>query len=126
MMGVEVLGTLVDSRERGQRKVALLHGLGAGRSATKGKGDPEVAQTYTRARQLCHHLDDPHHLFPTLRGLWNYSHARAELQTAQALGEQLLTLAQQVHETAMRMAAHMALGTTLFMRGVVAAAHTHF
>src|SRR5438093_5135461 len=32
----------------------------------------------------------------------------------------------QVHETAMRMAAHIALGTTLFMRGTVAAAHTHF
>jgi predicted ATPase len=51
---------------------------------------------------------------------------RAELQTAQALGEQLLTLAQQVHDTAMLMAAHRALGTTLFMRGAVAAAHTHF
>jgi hypothetical protein len=68
----------------------------------------------------------PHHLFPALRGLWNYAHARTELQTAQALGEQLLTLAQQGHDPAMRMAAHMALGTTLFMRGAVAAAHTHF
>src|SRR5215831_8603726 len=56
----------------------------------------------------------------------NNYHVRAELQTAQALGEQLLTLAQQVQDTAMLMTAHRALGNTLFMRGAVAAAHTHF
>jgi predicted ATPase/DNA-binding winged helix-turn-helix (wHTH) protein len=121
-----VLTTLPETRERVQREVEMLIALGAALIATKGQGDPEVAQTYTRARQLCHHLDEPHHLFPTLRGLWHYYHVRAELQTAHALGEQLLTLAQQGHETAMRMAAHRALGTTLFMLGAVAAAHTHF
>ena len=51
---------------------------------------------------------------------------RAELQTAHAPGEQLLTLAQQVQDTVMLMAAHRAFGTTLFMLGAVAAAHTHF
>src|SRR5207249_3833405 len=124
--GLAPLATRPEPRERVQRELELLLALGAALRATKGQGDPAVAQTYTRARQLCHHLDEPHHLFPTLRGLWNYSHARAELQTAQALGEQLLMLAQQGHDPGMRMAAHMALGTTLFMRGAVAAAHTHF
>jgi predicted ATPase len=124
--GLELLATLPETRERVQREVDLLIALGAALRATKGQGAPEIAQTYKRARQLCHHLNDPHRLFLTLRGLWNSSHARAELQTAQALGEQLLTLAQQGHDTAMRMAAHMALGTTLFMRGAAAAAHTHF
>ena len=124
--GVELLATLPETRERVQREVDMLIALGAARIATQGYAAPEVAQTYTRARQLCHHLDDPHQLFPTLRGLWNYYHVRAELQTAYALGEQLLTLAQQVHDTAMLMAAHRAVGTTLFMLGAVAAAHTHF
>ena len=124
--GVELLATLPETRERVQREVDMLTALGAARIATQGYAAPEVAQTYTRARQLCHHLDDPHQLFPTLRGLWNYYHVRAELQTAYALGEQLLTLAQQVHDTAMLMAAHRAVGTTLFMLGAVAAAHTHF
>ncbi len=121
-----VLTTLPETRERVQREVEMLIALGAALIATKGHGAPEVAQTYTRARQLCHHQDDPHQLFPTLRGLWLYYHVRAELQTAHALGEQLLTLAQQVQDTAMLMAAHRALGTTLFMLGAVAAAHTHF
>ena len=74
----------------------MLIALGASLLATKGYAAPEVGQTYTRARQLCQHLEDPHQLFPVLRGLWNYYHVRAELQTAHALGEQLLTLAQHV------------------------------
>jgi predicted ATPase len=61
-----------------------------------------------------------------LRGLWNYYCVRAELQTAHALSEQLLTLAQQAQDSAMLLAAHRALGTTLFFLGTVASAHTHF
>jgi predicted ATPase len=61
-----------------------------------------------------------------LRGLWNYYQVRAELQTAHTLGEQLLTLAQQFQDSAMLVAAHRALGSTLFQRGAVAAAHMHF
>src|SRR5262245_42686209 len=124
--GVELLTTFPETRERGQREVDMLITLGAALLVTKGYAAPEVAQTYTRAQQLCQHLDDPHQHFSTLRGLWNNYHVRAELQTAQTLGEQLLTLAQQVHDTAMLMTAHRALGNTLFMRGAVAAAHTHF
>ena len=61
-----------------------------------------------------------------LRGLWNYYIVRAELQTAHALGEQLLTLAQQAQDAAMLLAAHRALGSTLFWLGAVASAQTHF
>jgi predicted ATPase/DNA-binding winged helix-turn-helix (wHTH) protein len=124
--GVELLTTLPETRERVQREVEMLIALGAALLVTKGYAAPEVAQTYTRAQQLCQHLDDAHQQFSTLRGLWNNYHVRAELQTAHALGEQLLTLAQQVHETALLMTAHRALGNTLFMQGAVAAAHTHF
>jgi predicted ATPase len=55
-----------------------------------------------------------------------YYFARAESQTAHALGEQLLTLAQHVHDAAMLLAAHRALGTTLFNLGEIALAHTHY
>jgi hypothetical protein len=61
-----------------------------------------------------------------LRGLWNYYQVRAEYQTAHALGEQLLTLAQQVQDSAMLMAAHRALGSTLFLLGAAASAQPHF
>ncbi len=61
-----------------------------------------------------------------VRGLWHYYYIGAEYQTAHALGEQLLTLAQQVQDAAMLVASRRALGTTLFMLGAGAAAHTHF
>ena len=100
--------------------------LGASLIATKGSASPEVGQIYTRARQLCEHLEAPQQLFPVLYGLWNHCCLRAELQTAHALGEQLLTLAQHVHDAAMLMEAHRAMGQTLLFMGALASAHTHY
>jgi predicted ATPase len=124
--GVALLQTLPETRARVQRDVDMHITLGASLLATQGFAAPEVRQTYLRAQQLCHALDNPHQLFPVVRGLWHYYYVRAEYQMAHALSEQLLTLAQQVQDAAMRVAAHRALGTTLFMLGAVAAAHTHF
>ena len=124
--GLVLLQTLPETPERVQREVDLHLALGASLIATKGYATPEVRETYTRARQLCAHLDDPHQRSSVLSGLHGYYNVRAEYQTAHTLGEQLLTLAQQVQETAMLIAAHHAVGLTLLWLGTVAAAHTHF
>src|SRR3989454_11386250 len=110
---------LSETLERHQQKVAMYIALGASLLATKGYAAPEVGETYTYARQLCQHLEDPDQLFTVLHGLWNYYQVRAELQTAHALGEQLLTLAQQAQDSAMLVVAHRALGTTLLFLGAV-------
>jgi class 3 adenylate cyclase/predicted ATPase len=124
--GRALLQTLPETPERTQREVDMLIALGASLRVTQGAGALEVVETYTRARQLCQHLEDPHQLCPVLRGLHNYYNVRAEYQTAHELGEQFLTLAQQVQDPGMLIAAHRALGTTLFYLGAVAAAHMHF
>ena len=124
--GLALLQTLPETLERTQREVDMLIGLGASLNVSKSSGAPEVAQTYSRARQLCHHLDNPPQLFPVLRGLWNYYYVRTDFRTAHALGKELLALAQQVQDSAMLVAAHRALGTTLFWMGAVTTAHTHF
>jgi len=124
--GLALLQTLPDTPERLQREVDLLIALGASLRATQGTGAMDVGETYTRARQICQQLEEPLQLFPILRGLWNYHLIRAEYHTAHELGEQLLILAQQVQDTAMLVAAHRALGATLFNLGSVAAAHTHY
>jgi predicted ATPase len=124
--GLELLQTLPETPQRLQREVDLLIALGASLPAVKGYAASEVGETYTYAQQLCQHLDNPQQLFPVLRGLWNYYQVRAEYQTAHALGEQLLTLAQQAQDSVMLVAAHVALGRTLFYLGTVASAHTHF
>jgi predicted ATPase len=123
--GLALLQTLPETPERTQHEVDILIALGALLIATKGPTASEVEQTYARARHLCEHLEAPPQLFPVLRGLWNYYHVRAEYQTAHALGEQLLTLAQQSQDPALLVAAHRALGVTLFRLGAVASAHTH-
>jgi class 3 adenylate cyclase/predicted ATPase len=124
--GLESLPMLPESPHRVQREIDLLIVLGASLLATRGFAAPEVGETYTRARHLCQHLEDPHRLFSVLRGLYVYYFARAEYQTAHALGEQLLTLAQHVQDAAMLLAAHRAVGTTLFSLGEIALAHTHY
>jgi len=125
--GLSLLQTLPETPERFQREVDMLIMLGASLLAVQGFAAREVGETYTYAQQLCHHLEDPQRLFPVLRGLWQYANLRAEYQTAYALGEQLLTLAQGMRQdSAMLVAAHRALGTTLFWMGAVAAAQTHF
>jgi predicted ATPase len=122
--GLALLQTLPETPQRLQREVDMLITLGASLIAVKGFAAREVGETYTAARQLCEHLEDPYQLFPVLRGLWHYYNVRAEHQTAHALSEQLLTLAQQVQDSAMLVAAYRALGATLLWLGAVAAALT--
>jgi predicted ATPase len=124
--GLALLDTLPATPLHLQRELDMHIALGASLIATKGPAAPEVGQIYTRAQHLCAHLDDPHQLFPALRGLWNYSLIHGELQTAQALGEQLLSLAQHAHHPVMLVAARSALGSTLLYLGAVATAHLHF
>jgi TOMM system kinase/cyclase fusion protein len=124
--GLELLQTLPATPQRSQHELPLHLALGASLIATKGYAAPEVEQTYARARQLCQHLEDPYQLYPVLRGLWTYYLVHAEYQTAHALGEQLLTLAQQTQDSAMFLAAHRALGSTLLYLGMAASALTHF
>lgn len=123
--GLALLQTLPETPQRTRREVDTLIVLGASLIATQSYGAPEVGETYTYARQLCAHLEDASQLFPVLRGLWNYYLVRAELQTAHALGEQLLTLAQQIQDAAMLVVAHRALGVTWCHLGAFAAAHPH-
>jgi len=124
--GLALLQMLPDTPQRLQREVDIHLALGASLIATKGTAAPEVGETYTRARQLCQHLEEPQQLFPVLRGLHIYYHVRAELQAAHTLGDQLLALAEQVQDPGMLLVAYHSLGTTLYNLGAVASAQTLF
>jgi class 3 adenylate cyclase/predicted ATPase len=124
--GLALLQTRPETPQRLQREVDMLTAMGASLLVVKGYAASEVAQTYLCAQRLCQPLDDPQQLFPVLRGLCSYYNVRAEYQTAHALGEQLLSLAQHAQDAAMLVAGHAALGRTLFWLGATAAAHAHF
>src|SRR5207253_61382 len=123
--GLALLQTLPETPDRVQREVDMLIAIGVSLIAHKGYAASEVEQTYICAQHLCAHLDDPHQLFPVLRGLYTYYNVRAEYQTAHTLGAQLLALAQQTQNPGMLVAAYRALGTTLFYLGAAVSAYTH-
>jgi predicted ATPase/class 3 adenylate cyclase len=123
--GLELLATLPDTPDRIQHELDMLTMLGPVLTNTSGPGSPAVEQVYARARELCQQAGEPRQLFPVLWGLWYFYNTRAELQKAEELGKQLLTLAQQVQDRTLLLEAHHALWPTLFFLGELAAARGH-
>jgi predicted ATPase len=123
--GLEVLKALSDGPERPQQELGFMTILGLALVATKGQANEEVERTYARARELCQQMGETQQLFLVLWGLLSFYVVRAELQAAWEVGEQLLTLAQRQHDTALLMVAHWALGQTLLFRGELAPARAH-
>jgi predicted ATPase len=99
--------------------------LGPALMHIKGQAASEVGRAYARARELCQQVGETPQLFQVLRGLWYFYLHRLELRTAQELGEQLLSLAQQVGDPALLLEAHYALRNTLNYLGEFAAAQAH-
>jgi predicted ATPase len=123
--GVTLLATLPETPAHLHQELDLQVALGPALIATQGYAAPEVERAYARARELCAQLGDSPQLFPVLRGLILYYLVRGQLQTATALGEQLLRLAQAQPDPALLLLAHHMLGLVLFHRGELVAAHTH-
>ena len=91
--GLDLLTTLPDTPKRAQDELTLLTRLRLSLAATKGYATPELAQVNSRMRALCQQVQEPTLLLGALTGLWSFYLARAELQTARELAEQVLTLA---------------------------------
>jgi predicted ATPase/DNA-binding winged helix-turn-helix (wHTH) protein len=123
--GLELLKSWPDTPERTQQELTLQIALGASLQAAKGYGAPEVEKTYARARELCRQIGETALIFPVLRGLWGFYFMRAEEQTALALGQEWLTLAQRAQDPAFLLGAHYALGATSYYLGEVPSTLVH-
>src|SRR6185436_16093473 len=99
--------------------------LGPALIAARGYATPEVGKAYTRARELCQQIGDTAQLFPVLGGLWQFHLVRAEYQTARALGELVLSLAQNGQEPTFLVEAHDGLGQSLMYLGELDQAQAH-
>lgn len=115
--GLALLETLPDTPDRARQELNLQIALGKVQIVTKGYAAPEVNQTYERARRLCRQVGEKPQLFQILMGLWNNHMLRGDLPKALELGEQLLSLGQELQEPAMLVGAYRALGSTLFYLG---------
>jgi predicted ATPase/DNA-binding winged helix-turn-helix (wHTH) protein len=120
---LRLLQTLPNTPDRVQQELGMQTTLGSALTASRGYGAPEVAHVYSRALELCRQMVDTPQLFSVLRGLSAFYQQRGELQTALALAEQLLTLAQRTHDPALLLRAHQVQGSTLFYLGELSPAH---
>lgn len=91
----------------------------------QGAGSPEVERLTTRAYALSQQLEQSPALFPALRSLHYVAWTQGQLQTAQELAERLLALAQTRTDAVLHLEAHLAMGTTLWYRGLCGAALRH-
>src|SRR5262249_11352186 len=123
--GLEVLHALPETPERTHQELALSLTLGPALSTTRGTGASEVERVYVRACELCRQVGDTPQLFQALWGLWYVHLTRGQLQQACACGEELLGLAQQLHDPLLRLEAHRTLGNTLVWLGELDLALTH-
>lgn len=119
-------GRLVDEGERQRREAALTLLLAQVLETRRGWAVEEVAQAYTRARELCLSLDDEPNLLQATWGLIAVSMVRAELRTTEALTHDVLRLAKKRGSTLFRMAAHAELGGATLVMGRTRAARRHF
>jgi TOMM system kinase/cyclase fusion protein len=108
-----------------RQEIEVQLALGPALMVVRGFTAPEVADTYSRARQLCEQLGDRQQLFSVLFGLWRFSHVRAQLRTARGLGEQLVSLATYENDPALLVEAHGPLGQTLCIQGELSLAREH-
>jgi len=122
---LDLLAALPESHERSQQELGVQMTLGMALRATKGTGAPEVERLYTHARALCERVGELPQLFRVLWGLWDVHFAREDQQMQQALGEQLLRLAERLHDPDLLLEAHHARWATLFQGGALAAARPH-
>jgi class 3 adenylate cyclase/predicted ATPase len=122
---LDLLKTLPDTSRRGQRELSLQLTLAASLQVTKGPSAPEVEIAYARARVLCQQEGDERQLFAVLRGLWLLHHVRADLAAAREAGEQLLSMAERIQDSAMLLEARRTLGSTLLWQGEFSLAYIH-
>jgi len=123
---VRLLNTLPGSPQRDRQELDLQTMLGPVLIAKKGNGAPEVGAAYQRALELGRQSGEDARLFPVLFGLRSFHLIRAELQPAFELAQQLVSLAENMQDSALLVEAHLAQGNSLFLFGKLRPALEHF
>lgn len=123
--GLEILRGLPPGTFRQEREIRLHLKLGAPLAAARGYGAREVEETYSRARELSEGCGTPSERYLARYGLWRLHMLRAQYEIARAEGQELLRLAESERKPSFLVAAHRALGSTLFYLGEFEASRRH-
>jgi class 3 adenylate cyclase/predicted ATPase len=117
------LANIEDPKKRNKSELLLQILKGNVLRTMRGWSVDSVRHAYTRALQLSKDNGFDEHTVPAMFGLWTWNFVRATFGEAQALAEDLLSLAERLENPVYKALAHEAQGFTLFARGDFAAAH---
>ena len=121
---LQLLEGLPDNRARARLEVPTQTAIGISLMAVKGP-TPEVAQAFSRARQLSEQLGDRRQLYAALWGLWFFNAMRMKYDEASQLSYQLIDLANQGKDRGLLLQGHHSAWTALLYRGEFAACRRH-
>lgn len=116
--GLALLPALPETREHQQFELSLLLALGTVIWAT----DPELGVIYARANLLAQQLALPAQRFLALDGLVRWHFLRGEFPRARELGEQALTLTQELNDPALHVKASAMMAAVMLHSGAPQAA----
>jgi tetratricopeptide (TPR) repeat protein len=126
LQGLELLQALPHKPDRDRDELALRIALGPLLMTMRGVASPEVGQTYTRARALCHDLGEHSLLIRATWGLSTHHLVRGRPQRAREIAEELRRLIENEPGTSLLPLADVALGSALHYLGEFPLARDHF
>jgi class 3 adenylate cyclase/predicted ATPase len=113
---LDLLASLPDDRTRASSELNLLLDLGPMYIIVQGMASQQVADVYSRARELARQAGAPDQAYVATWGLWLSHHQRGRLSEAHDLADELLDLASARNDSGFLLQAHHAAWTTLFFQ----------
>ena len=123
--GLKALSLLLHSPERTQQEAQIQIALGNALIATNGWGSADVEHVFLRAYELCRQVEENTQLCIVLNRLCNFYAVKGSIETAQAYGAQLLSLAQRLDNAEWLGIGHASFGEVLLNLGAFAPAREH-
>jgi len=123
---LELVALLDDDGAARRRELELRAALASPLIAVEGHGSEEVGKLCIRVKELCRELGVQRELFPILFALVGFHLMRGELRLAADAGKSLLSVAEASGERSLALVSSFTHGFTLYCRGDVPAARTHF
>lgn len=115
--GLELLSRVEESRERSEMELKFQYTIAMPIASSRGYTSQELRDTLERARTLCNELGNPAQLFPALHGMVKFYLATADHVRTESVGHELLSIAEECDDNALRLEAHRNLGMTYAMAG---------
>jgi predicted ATPase len=123
--GMAIVDSRNDRADGEEQEFQLLIAFGQALMNTRSTTDPEVADTYARARRLASQIGRPAELFKAVWGSWLTTISRGDMPATQQLIEELFEIAEAQDDTGLLLQAHHAAWTSIVNQGDMAAAQKH-